>query len=266
MGIPLRVLIIEDSEDDAALLLCELLRGGYDVIHERVDTANAMTSALGHQKWDLVISDHSMPHFSGIDALQILRSKGSEVPFIFVSGTIGEETAVAALKDGAQDYLMKTNLKRLVPAIQRELREAEARRERKRLEQQLRQSQKMEAIGQLAGGIAHDFNNLLGVIIGYSEMLLEQSEEGGPTRKPAEEIKRAGERAASLTRQLLAFSRRQVLEPKVLGLNAVVTDVERMLRRLIGVDINFQTSLDPAIGSVKADPGQIEQVILNLAV
>src|ERR1019366_7724335 len=114
MAIPLRLLMIEDSEDDAALLLRELRRGGYDVSHERVDTSAALTPALHNYKWDLVISDHSMPHFSGIDALNILRSQGSEIPFIFVSGTIGEETAVAALKDGAQDYLMKTNLKRLV--------------------------------------------------------------------------------------------------------------------------------------------------------
>ena len=125
MGIPLRVLLIEDSEDDAALLLLELRRGGYKTTHERVDTPAALHTALDNQKWDLVISDHSMPHFSGGEALQLLRQKESEVPFIFVSGTMGEEAAVAALKNGAQDYLMKSNLKRLVPAVQRELREAE---------------------------------------------------------------------------------------------------------------------------------------------
>src|ERR1700719_3329894 len=131
MGAPLRLLMVEDSEDDAAMLLRELRRGGYDVIHERVETSDALIAALNNQKWELVISDHSMPHFSGLDALNILRSHGSEVPFIFVSGTMGEEAAVAALKDGAQDYLMKTSLKRLVPAVQRELREATQRRERK---------------------------------------------------------------------------------------------------------------------------------------
>src|ERR1700704_3270640 len=113
MDIPLRVLLIEDSEDDAALLLLELRRGGYKTTHERVDTPAALHTALDNQKWDLVISDHSMPHFSGREALQLLRQKESEVPFIFVSGTMGEEAAVAALKNGAQDYLMKSNLKRL---------------------------------------------------------------------------------------------------------------------------------------------------------
>ena len=132
MDTSLRLLILEDSEDDAALLVDELQRGGYDVSFERVDTHDALDSALEKKNWDLVISDYSMPHFSGLDALNLLRAKESNLPFIFVSGTIGEETAVAALKTGAQDYLIKTNLKRLVPAVQRELREANERRERKR--------------------------------------------------------------------------------------------------------------------------------------
>jgi two-component system, cell cycle sensor histidine kinase and response regulator CckA len=141
-------------------------------------------------------------------------------------------------------------------------------RERKLLEQQLRQSQKMEAIGSLAGGVAHDFNNLLGVIIGYSEILLEGAGGDGNAKilKQAGEIKKAGDRAALLTRQLLAFSRQQVLEPKVLNLNLIVIEIEKMLRRLIGEDIELQTYLDPTVGSVKADQGQIEQVIMNLAV
>ncbi len=138
--------------------------------------------------------------------------------------------------------------------------------ERRGLEHQLRQSQKMEAIGRLSGGIAHDFNNLLGVIIGYSELVEEQLPLNDPLRARAIEIKKAGHRAASLTRQLLAFSRQQVLEPRILNLNAVVVDVENMLQRVIGEDIELVTGLDGDLGSVKADPGQIEQVIMNLAV
>ena len=138
--------------------------------------------------------------------------------------------------------------------------------ERKVLEKQLRQAQKMEAIGQLAGGIAHDFNNLLGVIIGYCEVMENQLPPASSLLKDCNQIKKAGERAASLTRQLLAFSRQQILEPKVIDLNAAVLDIEKMLQRLIGADIELCTSLDGSLGSIKADRGQIEQVIMNLAV
>lgn len=138
--------------------------------------------------------------------------------------------------------------------------------ERRALEQQLRQGQKMEAIGRLAGGIAHDFNNLLGVIIGYGDLVLEQAGADNPLQKPVEQIRKAAERASVLTRQLLAFSRQQVLEVKVLNLNEVVEEMGNMLPRLLGEDIDLEMILDPALGKVKADQGQIEQVIMNLAV
>jgi two-component system cell cycle sensor histidine kinase/response regulator CckA len=138
--------------------------------------------------------------------------------------------------------------------------------ERRAMELQLRQRQKMEAVGRLAGGVAHDFNNLLGVIIGYSELVLDQIGESSPLYKPAEQIKKAADRASSLTRQLLAFSRQQMLATKVLNLNSVVSEMTKMLPPLIGEDIELQTTFDPGLGQVKADQGQIEQVIMNLAV
>src|ERR671921_1540018 len=141
MGVPLSVLLVEDSENDALLLVRELRRGGYDPTWERVDTPATMEAALDGRGWDLVISDHSMPNFSSPAALGLLRSKGFvDLPFIIVSGNIGEDAAVAAMKAGAHDYLMKDNLARLNTAIERELRDAEVRRERRRAEVALRAS------------------------------------------------------------------------------------------------------------------------------
>jgi PAS domain S-box-containing protein len=138
--------------------------------------------------------------------------------------------------------------------------------ERRSMEEQLHHAAKMEAVGRLAGGVAHDFNNLLTIINGYTELLLETPASEIKPGAFLKEIKDAGERAASLTRQLLAFSRRQVLAPRALDLNGVVSNVEKMLRRLIGEDVELRTVLDPSLGRIKADPGQIEQVIMNLAV
>ncbi len=138
--------------------------------------------------------------------------------------------------------------------------------ERKRLEEQFRQSQKMEAVGRLSGGVAHDFNNLLGVIIGYGEIVQEGTEAESPLRTCVDEMLKAGHRAASLTRQLLAFSRQQVMDPRVLDLNVVVKDMEKMLKRLISEDIQLKTDLDPRLARIRADQGQIEQVIMNLVV
>src|ERR687894_1511315 len=139
MGVPLKILLVEDSEDDALLLLRELRRGGYEPAWKRVDTAEAMEAALDERGWELVISDHFMPAFSSVAALDLLRRKGFvDLPFIIVSGRIGEDAAVAAMKSGAHDYLMKDNLARLNSAIDRELRDAEVRRERRQAEEKYR--------------------------------------------------------------------------------------------------------------------------------
>jgi len=395
VGVPLHVLIVEDSEDDALLLVRELRRGGFEPAFERVDTPDALRAALGRQEWDILFADYSMPHFSGTAALALVRERGLDLPFIFVSGTIGEDTAVEAMRAGAQDYVTKGNLKRLLPAVERELQDARERRDRKRaeatlrvtqerlrqvtasstavlyatavsgetyrptwvseniarimgydpaealgptwwtdrlhpedrdpvlaavpsilsrdhlafeyrfrhkdgsyhwihdearltrdaggrpvevfgswvditerkgLEMQLLQAQKMEAVGQLAGGVAHDFNNVLTAIAGYAELLREDLPGEDARRGDLEEILRATDRAAALTRQLLAFSRRQVLAPRVLDLNTVVASVDNMLGRLIGADVELRTALAPELGAVRADPGQLEQVIMNLVV
>jgi len=141
MSKSLRILIVEDSEEDTELLLHELRGAAFDPSFERVDTPAAMSAALEHQNWDLVVADFSMPQFNALAALELLNKKGLDLPFIIVSGTIGEELAVSAMKNGARDYIMKGNLRRLVPAVERELSEAAQRRERKRAEEELRINQ-----------------------------------------------------------------------------------------------------------------------------
>ena len=138
MNTPLRALLVEDQEDDALLLTQDLAEAGYEVQWRRVDTAASLASALEAQEWDIIFGDYAMPQFTGVDALAQIRGRGIDTPFIFVSGTIGEDTAVAGMKAGAQDYVMKGNRKRLIPAVARELREAEMHRQRLRAERQLR--------------------------------------------------------------------------------------------------------------------------------
>lgn len=518
MGKILRVLNVEDSERDTALLRLHLTKAGYELTIARVETPDEMKAALEAGEWDVILADYSMPRFGALAALSLLKKSGFDIPFIIISGSIGEEMAVEAMLAGTNDYLMKDNLTRLVPAIERELHEAEnrsARRqaekalreseanyrllfesnplpmwvyeiesltflavnnaaiihygysreeflsmtiedirpkediaalreriaqqvdenkyeatiwrhlkkdgsiidveitshtlkfagkdarivlandvtdrisaeealkraekkyrsifenavegifqstpegqfvavnpamvkmlgydsqedlianrtniatqhyvdyvrrdelkemlskndiavgfecevyrkdkskiwtreniravrdengsllyyegsleditEHKMLESQLRQSQKLEAIGRLAGGIAHDFNNLLTAITGYSALSLRTLRKEDPLYHNIEEVKKAGDRAAALTRQLLAFSRKQILQPKVINLNTIVEDIDKLLHRLIGEDIELRSALDSDLGATKADPGQIEQVIMNLA-
>jgi len=262
----LRALLVEDSEDDAALLIRELQHAGYELTWRRVESEAEMRRAIEEDAWNVIFADYNLPTFSAPEALNVLRASGIDIPFLIVSGSVGEEVAAEAMKAGAHDYVLKGNLQRLSPAVEREIEQASQRLARRQAEEQLRQSQKMEAIGRLAGGVAHDFNNLLTAILGYADLLMPKLNGNEDAREEVAEIRKAGERAAALTRQLLAFSRRQVLQPKILDLNAIVREMESMLRRLIGEDIDLVARLDPALGSVLADSSQVEQVIMNLVV
>jgi two-component system cell cycle sensor histidine kinase/response regulator CckA len=520
----LNVLNVEDSLDDSTLILRHLSKADYKVHSLRVETAEDMRAALAEEPWDVIVSDYRMPNFSGLQAYNVLQESGQDIPFIIISGTIGEETAVQAMLTGVNDYMMKNNLSRLVPAIEREMTEVRNRRakqkaerslresenrlklaliaarmgvwewglhdnsvfwspecyeilgvkefggtfedfanflpphelqrvkealehtiaensffdieyqfncpdgetiwvanygmldwnhsdtpqrlvgtvanitarkkaedelrqseqrfrsltssisqivwttdaggvlqtanspnaqldsandtvmteweerlhpqdrdiavenfrraiaskspymdeyrllnpadssyhyyvsratpvfeddgsirewvgaltdvtERRRAEEalkeseeQLRQAQKLESVGRLAGGVAHDFNNMLTAINGYSDLTLRSLPPDDPLRGNLEEIKKAGERSAQLTRQLLAFSRQQILQERVLELNQVVIETNAMLKRVIGENYQLTSVLDQSSGKIKADPGQLSQVILNLVV
>lgn len=264
MTISLRALIVEDSPNDCDLLLGVLSRGGYEVTHKRVCSAAALRAVLDEQPWDIVISDYSMPGFKGTDALAMVRGKGLDVPFVFLSGTIGEDIAVNAMKAGAQDYVIKGNAARLLPAIQRELKDAEVRREHKQIEQRLRQLEKFEALGKLAGGVAHDFNNVIGAIMGWAEIGIERTPSDSPESKLFRNICGQATKAAGLTRQLLAYARRQVLDHKNTSLNEIVNESVPLLQKGIGEQIELKMVLTPNLLTTRADPSQIEQVVMNL--
>jgi two-component system, cell cycle sensor histidine kinase and response regulator CckA len=397
---PIRLLLVEDSEDDAELIRLELERAGFELRCHRVDSEPALREALAQHDWDIVISDYAMPAFNGMEAFRLIQALGIDVPFIFVSGALGEERAVAAMRAGARDYLLKDNLRRLAEAVRRELTEASGRRQRRlaeaaarrearrlamaveasgagiyehrvpptadayyserwaailgfevgdlpapseipgwfesrvhaddrktlldaqaefvagerphletevrvlhrdgeciwvalrskpierdatghvthmigvmldltsrrKLEEELRQAQKMEAMGHLAGGVAHDFNNLLTVIHNFSEFVVEELDEKSGAMADMREILEATRRAAALTAQLLAFSRRQPIEPRVVDVNELIGSTERMLQRLLGEKITVVTHLGPNVGKVRVDPRAFEQVLVNLAV
>jgi len=383
-----RVLMVEDDESDAALVRRELDRLNPRPQVQHVRTEPAFLEALRAFAPHVILCDHNIPGFGGRRALELAHATLPDVPFILVTGSLDEETAVAYLRSGAADYILKDRVIRLGPALLEALERARQRQalrqherllrqiidanpslifvkdwdgrfvlvnqataeiygttvdalvgktdadfnpnpeevahflrddrevissgrpkliseeqvtnpltkqtrwfqtikvplrlpeeeastllgvateitERKRLEEQLLQSQKMEAVGQLAGGVAHDFNNILTAIVGYTDLLAADFSPNSRELEDLEEIRKAARRAAALTRQLLSFSRKQMLEPRIIDLNGVVTNLEKMLRSLISENIELKTALATGLGAARADPNQIEQVIMNLAI
>lgn len=387
----LHVLQVEDSEDDAALVVRALRKGGLDVAVQRVEDAPSLRTALESRAWDAIICDYQLPQFNAPAAFAIVKESRLDIPFLVVSGAMGEDRAVAMMKEGVHDYLMKSHLERLAPAVKREINEAKIRRdhrrasqalmesearfkslfqsdvvgifvgdttriveanrhflrllaytdgdlsngmiryqhtkpavpsqrgeaglflsveqgasaaseytwlrkdgteisvlaggvgirvspdeqfigfvvdltERERLQRQLIQSQKLEGLGRLAAGVAHDFNNLLTVIGGYSNMLLGDSSLSASQRESVDGVIEAAMHAGTLTRQLLAFGRKQISEPRSIDLNDVIRDFQQLLERIIGEDVLLDVRLAPDAGMIRADPGHMEQVIMNLVV
>ncbi len=265
MKTPLNALIVEDSEDDAALLVKELQKNGFDLKWKRVETEADYRANLDSDI-NVIFSDFALPQFSTMRALEVLHESKLDIPFIIVSGTIGEERAVESLKAGATDYVLKDRRERLVPVVKRALRETQERVERKRAEAQFVEAQKMEVIGQLAGGVAHDFNNILAVIIGYSDLMITELDPDSLPFKCTGEIRQAADRAVALTRQLLVFSRKQPMQTAVLDLDDVVQDLDKMLHRLIDENVELTIVPGKQTGRIKADSGQVGQVVMNLVV
>jgi two-component system cell cycle sensor histidine kinase/response regulator CckA len=388
---PLRILHLEDDRQDSELVAGCLRAGGMDCRIERVDDRDSFEREVRSGNYHVILSDFKLPAYDGAAALTFAREHRPDIPFILVSGAVGEEAAVGCLVGGATDYVLKGHLSHLIPSLQRALRESEDRQarqraeealllseqryrrlfeaakdgillldavsgrildanpsvlellgysaekvlgrtpeevgicgndaathaafaeltsreyvrlsgvrlfavsgqfvdvefvgsgyevdeqriiqvnvrdisERRRLENDLRQSQKLEAVGRLAGGVAHDFNNMLTVINSYTELALKSLPADHPLQSDLEEVRKAGIRAARLTGQLLAFSRKQIMKLVICSPNSVIVDIERMLRRVIGEDVELVLQLAPDLGNVLADPGQLEQVLMNLIV
>ncbi len=267
---PTRVLLVEDNPEEALLLeevLSQVATVDFDLEH--VTTLELAIERLSRERAiDVVLLDLGLPDAEGLEAVRRIHGTHPAAPIVVLTGLKDEALAIAAVREGAQDYLVKgeigSNL--LVRAIRYAMERERVEQALRQSEEQLRQAQKMEAVGRLAGGIAHDFNNFLTVITGRSQLLVEGLDAEDPLIRHARVIERTTERAAALTRQLLAFSRKQVVEPRILDLNAVLVGLHPMLRQLIGENIDFAIVARASTGQVRADPGQIEQVVLNLAV
>ena len=263
---PLRVLLVED-EDAYATMLQTMFGPSAPLSIERVSTLSGAIKVLASDEIDAVLLDLGLPDSSGIETVDRLRALvGDRVPIVVLTSQADDAVGVEAVHRGAQDYLVKsaTDAELLARAVRYARERVDWRRETLEREVELRQAQKMEAVGRLAGGVAHDFNNVLTAIFGYTDLLMEQFTEDDPRRQDVVEIRHSAERAASLTRQLLAFSRKQMMQPRVLDLNEVIGSLHKLLDRLIGEDIVLELHPGADLWQVRADPGQVEQVLMNL--
>ena len=269
----LRLLLIDDDEDDYVITQTLLTEATYQAreFAEGIDLEWVSTYELGlaeisRRQHDVYLIDYYLGANNGLDLVRTAIKEGCTAPLILLTGQNDRMTDIEAMRLGAADYLVKAKLD--APLLERSIRYAFERKRsadaRADLEAKLRQTQRMEAVGRLAGGIAHDFNNMLTAIMGYAGMALDGTPEDDPIRSDIQGIQKTAQRAAGLTRQLLAFSRRQVAEPQTLNINDLITNMDKLLSRLIGKEIEFITLLAPNLGRVKIDPSQFEQVLINL--
>ncbi len=269
MSKALKVLIVDDSENDAILLVRELRHGDYDPQYLRVDRPEAMQNALEKSVWNLVISDFTMPHFNGMAALSLLQETGLDIPFIIVSGSIGEDVAVACMKAGASDYIMKGNLSRLVPAVARELAEAEVRRARREAEEKLVAAERLQTVGQVASSIIHDLKNPMQVILGNLEFLAGESSVSEKHKRYCGTIEKQVERMLGMCQEILDFARGEVslsLESvNLLELCKEAVSLNEKLFAAAGVRLSYEGRLEEkAPPLVIADKERVWRVLTNL--
>jgi signal transduction histidine kinase len=274
MSVPVRVLLVEDSEDDAELLLRELRRGGYDPVWTRIDTREGLETAM-EERWDAVFADFSMPHFSAPEAFAMIKGRGLDIPFIIVSGTVGEEAAVAAMKSGVHDYLLKDKLARLVPVVERELREAALRGERRKIQQQLMISDRMASMGTLAAGVAHEINNPLASVMANLELAVNSlsdlvgrlgaTPELDAIDEELQDAREGAERIRNIIRDLKIFSRSGEDRKGLVDVQRVLESTTRMawneIRHRAKLVKNYSS-----VPLVEGSEAQLGQLFLNLVV
>jgi signal transduction histidine kinase len=266
MKTPVRILHLEDDREDAALVDSMLRSGDIDAAIDVVDTRSGFGEKIAQGGFDLILADYQLPQFDGLQALAMAQRICPGIPLIIVSGVIGEDAAIDSMRSGATDYVLKTRLSRLVPAVRRALSEAADRNEKRLLQEQFLQAQKMELFGRLAGGVAHDFNNILTVVMSNCGLILAGMAQSDPHRPLVEEIEQAGVRGAALTRQLLIFARHEARRPEILELDEVIHTLSPLLRRLVPENVQIACALAAGHARLEADRRHLEQAIMNLVV
>jgi signal transduction histidine kinase len=260
-----RILLVDDDPQAHALIEMALADAPFVATIDVVATLRAGSTRIGADEHDIYLIDQQLPDGTGLALISQSKQQGVHKPFILLtgygSGALDEEASRAGAADYVEKHMVGTHLER---SIRYALRTWQASRLLHDRDEQLRQAQKMEAIGRLAGGVAHDFNNLLTAMIGYTDLIAERLDPEDPTGREVAEIRKAADRAAALTRQLLAFSRKQFLNPTVLDLNETASGLMQMLPRVIGEHIQTRVLLAADLARVKADASQLEQVLVNL--
>ena len=266
---PLRVILVDDDEDDYLItrdLLSEIESQEYDL--EWVTSYYAGLEAIGRNEHDIYLIDYHLGERNGLELLRQALQDGCEAPVLLLTGQGDREVDIEAMKAGAADYLVKGQINAAL--LERSVRYAIERKrsdqERAKLEEQLLQSQKLQAVGTLAGGVAHEFNNLLTPILGFTKMVLDSPTLEDRARDRLQVVHNAATRAAELVLQLLAFSRQEIIETRVINLRELILGIEKMIRHLISEDIELTIEVTDDLRLIKTDPGRMEQVLVNLAV
>jgi signal transduction histidine kinase len=261
---PIRVLLVEDCLDDAELVHRALVKAGFEPALERVETAVELERWLDTESWDVVVCDHVLPQFSSSAAHDLVKSRGLDIPFIIVSGRIGEEAAVEAMQAGAHDYVMKDRLGRLGPAVARSLGHVALRRKQQAQEAELARIQQLDALGALAAGMAHDINNILTIVLANAQLAGEALTRGLPVSEHLAQISAASELARDVVKKILAFGRQPDDQRVAVNPAHLVQEVLPMLRAGTPAGVEFDAVIGSGVPEVLADETLLRQVLINL--